>query len=289
MIEKIKSSRFQPKASWLPLPKAVFRFGVADEVDAITRSSSNVAMEATATSLAQLHAILKERSDATHVEIDPAACTFSFQFIQTGSCWGGAPWSLLESTDELKTSDDPRTNAEALFNKVGLVRVSPEEAERARLEFDAVRRATGLVWRQFMLRGFDRAIAANEIAVFARFGSAIAPFEMLASDVWPLLTVLDWQHAIARDPEGLLYYSLHFQRARVSVSTARDENTAIRALAAELARNPDLKRADAETWCERSGFKLSGRAFRLRVWPKARGRAGLPEIASPGAKRKSVR
>jgi hypothetical protein len=172
---------------------------------------------------------------------------------------------------------------------VGLVTVSPEEAEKGRLEFEAVRKATGLVWRQFMLREFDRAIAANEIALFARVDSAIAPFAAVPPDAWRMLTILDWQEAIARDPEGLRFYSLHAQRGRVPVSTAHDENAAIRALAVELANNPDLKRADAKDWCEKTGFKLPHRGFRFRVWPKARERAGLPETASPGRKAKSVR
>jgi len=293
MPEKSNNSHRQvskPKAGWLPLPKAVFRFGAADEREAAAKNSlMSGATEAVATSLPQLQAILKEASGAANVDIDATKCTFVFQFSHNGSTWGGPPWALLENIDGARPGHDPRADGEAVFNKADLVRASAEEVEIGLREFDAVRRATGLVWRQFMLREFDRAIAANEIALFARVGSAIAPFESLPSDVWPLLTVLDWQDAIACDPERLLFYSLHVQRARVTVSTVRDENAAIRELAAELAHNPDLKRADAEAWCEKSGFKLPHRAFRFRVWPKARGRAGLPETALPGAKRKSVR
>ena len=117
---------------------------------------------------------------------------------------------------------------------MGLVRVGDEEAAIGLREHGAVRRATGLVWRQYMLREFDRAVAANEIALFARVGSAIAPFKALPSDVWPLLTILDWQNAIARDPEGLLFYSLHAQLAKVAISTARDERY-------ELVGQGDLK------------------------------------------------
>ena len=203
MIEKSKPSRLhvsKPKAGWLLLPRAVFRFGVADEADAIANSSSkNEAMEAAATSLPQLHAILKETSGATRVEIDPAQCTFVFQFSHRGSTWGGPPWALLENIYEAKPSLDPRADAEALFNKEGLVTVGDEEAAIGLREHGAVRRATGLVWRQYMLHEFDRAVAANEIALFARVGSAIAPFEALPPDVWPLLNMLDWQNAIARE------------------------------------------------------------------------------------------
>ena len=292
MIEKNKPSHLhvsKPKAGWLLLPRAVFRFGAADEANATANNSSkNEAMEATTTSLPQLHAILKETSGATHVKIDPARCAFVFQFSHGGSTWGGPPWALLGNIEEAKPSLDPRADAEALFNKEGLVRIGDEEAAIGLREHGAVRRATGLVWRQYMLREFDRAVAANEIALFARVGSAIAPFEALPPDVWPLLNMLDWQNAIAREPEGLLLYSVHAQRAKVAISTARDENAAIRCLGAELAHHPHLKRADAEAWCKKTGFRLSHTGFRFRVWPQARQRAGLKEIASPGRKRKSV-
>jgi len=293
MTEKSKLSHlkaFKPKAGWLPLPKAVFSFGIADEANALANDLSTKEMaRATASSVPELQAVLKDTSGATRVEINVVLCTFTFQFAQRGSISSGPPWAILEEVDDTRSSPNPRADAEILFNKAGLVRVNDDEAEKARLEVDAVREATGLVWRQLMLREFDRAIAANEIVLYARVGSAIAPFIALPSDVWRMLTILDWQNAVARDPEGTLFYSVHAQQARLAVSTARDESTAIRALAAELAHNPDLKRADAEAWCERSGFKLPRRAFRFRVWPKARGRAGLPETGSPGAKRKSVR
>jgi hypothetical protein len=218
MIEKSKPSRLhvsKPKAGWLLLPRAVFSFGVAHEADAIAKNSSNNEVTgATAMSLPRLHAILKETSGATRVEIDPSLSTFTFQFVHRGSIWSGPPWELLENIDGPKPSHDPRADAEALFNTGGFVRASPEEAEKAQLEFSAVCKSTGLVWRQLMLREFDRAIAANEVALHARVGSAIVPFSALPSDVWPMLTVLDWQNAIARDPEGILFYSVHAHRER---------------------------------------------------------------------------
>ena len=93
MIEKNKPSHLhvsKPKAGWLLLPTAVFRFGVADEADAIANNSSNnEVMEATVMSLPQLHAILKEASGATRVEIDPAQCTLSISWGSTGVDRGG--------------------------------------------------------------------------------------------------------------------------------------------------------------------------------------------------------
>src|SRR5208283_2757109 len=87
----------KPKAGWLPLPKAVFRFGVADEWDAAAKNTpTGRAMEAGALSLPRLEATLKEASGAGIVEIDPALCTFVFQFFDRGSIWAGPPWALLE-------------------------------------------------------------------------------------------------------------------------------------------------------------------------------------------------
>jgi len=68
-----------------------------------------------------------------------------------------------------------------------------------------------------------------------------------------------------------------------------DEQRAIKALAAYLRQNPECRHADAAEWCRQRGFTFSGRGFRSRIWPQARGRAGLPEQASAGRKRKSLR
>jgi len=74
----------------------------------------------------------------------------------------------------------------------------------------------------------------------------------------------------------------------VSGTKARDETAAIKALAAQLKANPQMKRVDAVGWCHKSGYKLGKRAFD-RVWPQARERAGLARIAAPGRKSKSPR
>jgi hypothetical protein len=56
-------------------------------------------------------------------------------------------------------------------------------------------------------------------------------------------------------------------------SKSATESVATKALASQLRDNPDLKRADAKTWCAAAGYQLSARGFQSRVWP---GRANSP-------------
>jgi hypothetical protein len=75
-----------------------------------------------------------------------------------------------------------------------------------------------------------------------------------------------------------------FQPHHVLDGTARDEAAATKALRLHLENFPDLKRFDAVAWCRKQGFKLSDRQFQYRVWPEARGLAGLPKKAASGRK-----
>ena len=72
---------------------------------------------------------------------------------------------------------------------------------------------------------------------------------------------------------------------RTTVATVDQETKAIHALALYLKENPNLKREEAATWCQKKGFDLSDRGFQGHVWPDARVKAGLPRKAPPGRKK----
>ena len=198
----------------------------------------------------------------------------------------GAPWVILEQTEPPPTIS-PRLEAEALFNTVGLVRVSEEEAVRAGKEREAVRIATGVVWRQIMLPAFDRAVSETRAILHARIGAPYAPFGQLPADLWPVLEVVDWQNGTAVDPNDFFYYAIHVRSAPSLVSTAAGESAAVKALGSQLRSNPELTRGQAQKWCAAAGIMLGPRSFQQRVWPRARALAGLPERATPGRPRKA--
>jgi hypothetical protein len=228
----------QPELDWLPLSRAVFTFGVAEEgiSDALHDKPLHELTEAemaethaTSFSVRVLTRMLEEKTGARKAEINPTSCTFSFSFDIDGvaSLMSGPPWAIIEEPRETAASFDPRLDAEALFNTEGFVRIGDEEAVSHAEQLDAVRKATGLVWRQFMLRAFDRAVSTGAVVLFARIQATSAPFERLPADVWPLLNVVDWQNGVAVAPDRTAYWSIHVrprradQAAAVSSATSR--------------------------------------------------------------------
>lgn len=302
----------QPDLGWIPVAPAVVRFGIADSDRFKTSDSAPLSRETEEfvvrgkqfpvemasrapepLSLEGLTKLLQDKTHARKIEIDQQNGHFYFSFdLPHGgaSTWVSTPWVTLAAPDEpLRMS--AKIEAEALFNKEGFVRVSEEQANYNTQQNKDVREAIGLVWRRLMLPSFDRLVAMRRVEIFGRVGTAVAPFQRLPRDLWTILDVLDWQHGIARDPEGVMYYSLHAIGNDAPVKALKiivaDETTAKNALAQKLRLDTEMKRDDALSWLKSEKFRISGRRFQNHVWPQAREAAGLAPQAPPGRKKKS--
>lgn len=205
----------EPQADWLPLTQAVFKtFFEPTEAEIADDSLERP-------SLGELEAMLKEETGANSAKIDPATGTFSVSFRSPGggvSGMFGPPWAILGEARLSALHPDPRLSAESLFNRDGILEIGEEEAVRDSKQLEIIRRATGQVWR-VMLRSFDRAVATNRVALYARIDRVAAPFDRLPSDIWPLLDVNDWQNGVAIAPDATAYWSIHGSRAHEQPST----------------------------------------------------------------------
>jgi hypothetical protein len=210
----------EPRPDWMPLGRAVFAIGSAEDgrdtslhdkpLDQLTETEL-AKVSTIAFSPWQLAKMLRDESGAQSATIDASNSTFSFQFAHL--CIGGAPWTLIEGPQPAPIVD-PRLEAEAAFNwltkTTGIVKIGEEEAAQMEETDRAVRKAAGLVWRH-MHSALDRAVSTGAVAVYARIGSVLAPFERLPADVWRLLEIADWQNGVAVAPEGSSYWSIHVQ------------------------------------------------------------------------------
>jgi hypothetical protein len=236
-----------PEFDWRPVGKATFEFGIAHgdgpaDVRArplesafslaafrksisvhespVNRLKDAELAEVTTGALSkkQLARILQEESGAHKTEIDRDSGTFSFSFFHNG-VFGGRPWAILRVATEVKI--DPQIEAEALFNKAGIVRIRDEDAETNAKLWAAVRRATGLVWRQYMLTAFDRAVSNRMVLLYGRPQNILANFKRLPADAWPLLDVKNWETGVAVAPDGTAYWSIHAAPTRTQAFVAR--------------------------------------------------------------------
>jgi hypothetical protein len=288
----------EPLPNWIPLRRAIFQFGVDDEpddeLDALLEEvrelikSKHTDHTARPFSLNALIEMLRQRTKANELTIDPTEGTFSFSFDSSeyGSCVvGGRPWDILAPPlNDAKL--DPRRQAKP--SREGLIRVGKREATYHAQQFSAARDATRVVWHHFMLPTFARAVARKRVRLHARIQFTTVPFQQLPADVWPLLTVLDWPNGLASDPQGVPYYSIHAAATRRHLPGPPEvnESAATTDLAEKLKINPEWKRKDALDYCQRA-FGVTERSFQYRIWPDARELAGLPRRALPGRKPKS--
>jgi hypothetical protein len=192
----------EPQDGWRPLHLAVF--------------------DAVSASLDELTELLKEQTGAYEALIDRETGCFRFSFPD-GTTGGGSPPAILQSYEDGPKEMAPELEAELLSNTEGFVRIGEEEAAQKNKRWQLIYRATGLVWRQYMVRAFCRAVEAREAIPYARVQSLTAPFEPLPSDVWPALNVLDWQIGTAVDDAGTFYWSIHVAPHSVSSAYASSQ------------------------------------------------------------------
>jgi hypothetical protein len=204
----------EPQVDWMPLRLAVFKFGMTEDDEAagihdkpflgiskedfahpgflhqkLKKREANDAEIANRTTVpfsrSQLAGMLERKSGARRAEINPNTLTFSFSF-RSGSIIAAAPWGFLAERSKGDAQAEPRLDAEALFNKEGFVIIPDDEAAEHEKQYESAREAAGLVFRQFMVRAFDRAVSAKAVALFGRPGIISADFNRLPADVWSL-------------------------------------------------------------------------------------------------------
>ncbi|WP_454619042.1 hypothetical protein [Bradyrhizobium cenepequi] len=186
--------------------------------------------------LEHLAELLQTHASASTAEIDREEGRFLFFFALSGggaACHGGTPWAILREPDE-----SPKLNPllEALLNNsglasdheapyVGFAKIGSDEAAEGARQSEGVRFATGLVWRQFMLPAFNRAVKAGRVQLFARAPSLLAGFQRLPSDIWLQLEILDWEHGIACDIHGEIYSSIHVADSASPITVGQAERS----------------------------------------------------------------
>ncbi|QAU44184.1 hypothetical protein [Bradyrhizobium guangzhouense] len=242
-----------PQDGWIPLGRAIFRFGVADtkvaalnepvgadlfSVGAFEQSKSDdgvsqVRYEPELSTLEDLTVLLREKAGASNAEIDRESGRFLFFFLSPGggvTCHGGTPWAILREADEsLKPRLEALLSSSGLASEyeapyVGFAKIEDDQAVEGARQSERVRFATGLVWRRFLLPAFDRAVKARRVKLFARWPSTGDDVQELPSDIWPLLEVVDWEHGVARGIDGMLYSSIHVADSN-DASAISDEPT----------------------------------------------------------------
>ena len=306
----------EPAADWLPIARAVFRFGfsdtsVADEPrpagaglfsgEAMEQANGGftdtlfACQQKPPPSLKELNKLLLDTAGARTLEINEKKGRFLFGFDEP--CDGVSARTSIPGIQlvraELRWPDECMITTEGLISEETPQKSAEEIRRREAHRVAAVNKATVLAWREYILPSFNRLVAKGELRIYARIGNAADPLRRLLSDLWPRLKVLDWQHGIARDPEGTNYYSVHAAsniptESAKQKAIAADEKTAIKALARQLEFNRDLTVAQALTFCRSSQFRVSARGFE-RIWRQARTEAGLSPKAPPGRKKKSPR
>lgn len=211
-----------PLKEWVPLGRAVFIWAFRERENAAPEAEKSF-LDLTSDDIAELanrplskfemEQLLKEKTGAIETQIDIENATFSFSFkLSSGAMTtGGPPWSLLRTGDSLPEPTEGVVEFSELMNsdttKVGLTRIETPGPTFAK----EIRFATGVVWRQFMLHAFDRAVASGDLLLYARPRNDSEAFSVLPTDLWPRLEVIDWGKGDAIAASGTAYWSIHAQ------------------------------------------------------------------------------
>jgi hypothetical protein len=206
----------EPLSTWLPLGRAVFVFGMdsADGGDKLFSYEAFAKFGATPPAWLKersgavkvkigLAGVLKEKSGADEVAIDPTTASFVFTFGKT--VMGSSPWVILKPPKVVVVGG-------------GLILPTVDTDP----QFDAVRRATSMVWH-VMLSNFDCAVAAGAVVLYGQPGAVAAEFERIPVHVWRLLDVEDWQDGTAVARDGARYFSIYAEPSAVSAEPAAVE------------------------------------------------------------------
>jgi hypothetical protein len=288
-----KNRSAKPHSNWLPLRQAVFRFGMTEDDEAaaihdkpllcpsefkeIAESSAllhqtTIDIEESANPPFSMHQLTKkllEISGAHKVEIDPITSTFSFVFSHTPFvAFGGTPWGILAEPQGTVANSDPRLDADALFDKEGFVSISHEKSSILEKHDQSVRKATGLVFRQFLISAFDRAVSTEAVALYAQVETLSAPFVRVAAHVWPVLTIIDWQNGMAVDPDGTKYRSIYAARQSLAAPGLTKRHTGLDIDAFVNKYITDEKAAERRptlSGCEKAAKAAGIRGYRQRL------------------------
>jgi hypothetical protein len=203
----------EPEPDWLPLGQAPFVLFAPDGEGSLCQNEP---------SLEELGHIVAEKSGAFRVKISPPEAPLALVFQWgDGSLTIGRPWVIL--AEPTTVSVDSQGESEPPFEE-GWRRIDQAEAARDVKRYEAVKAATGLVWRQYMVRAFDQAVLTRAVAVYGREHVISAPFERLPTDVWPLLTVVDWDNGVAVAPDGTHFWSIHARLSMVEGHPSQSTN-----------------------------------------------------------------
>jgi Bacterial regulatory proteins, gntR family len=219
-----------PQPRWWTLSEAVFQFGIAQDdgsTDLPERKVDDVVKSATShwldhltrsfeerqspLSLNELTKILTEITRADQANIDPMTneASFSFTTPMGGShSVIGTFWAFLKEPIAPPLPMQPKVEI-TLQGEDGPLWFESTDRSLPGEKVENVRKAINLVWRQWILPAFNRAVSTGTIVLYARTPTLEADYTHLPADVWTDLRIADWTTGVATTPDGKTYWSIY--------------------------------------------------------------------------------